>query len=155
MSITAGSAPFDAAPSISEEATRVSGRRFLAHFVDGILYSFAAIAAMIPFFALAALVDSTVTMVLYVVAAVAVFTVGHIWFLVVLHRRDGQSPGKKAAGIRVVDANGQAPDNAALWKRFTPVIIEYIYLIAWIGMMASPHRQRFGDRWANTYVVKA
>jgi uncharacterized RDD family membrane protein YckC len=154
MSISVGSPSFDAAPSFGEEATRVSGRRFLAHFVDGLLYSFAALAALIPFFVLAAFVDSPVTMVLYVVAIVAILTVGHIWFLVLLHRGDGRSPGKKAAGIRVVDAQGQVPSNAALWKRFTPVIIEYLYVIAWAGMMASPYRQRFGDRWADTYVIR-
>jgi hypothetical protein len=31
--------------------------------------------------------------------------------------------------------------------------VDYLYVIAWAGMMASPYRQRFGDRWAKTYVV--
>jgi hypothetical protein len=38
-------------------------------------------------------------------------------------------------------------------KRTVPLLIEYACLIAWVGMMASPYRQRFGDRWAKTYVV--
>jgi hypothetical protein len=32
--------------------------------------------------------------------------------------------------------------------------VEYFYVIAWISMMASSYRQRFGDRWGRTYVVR-
>ena len=75
--------------------------------------------------------------------------------LVKLHEKTGASPGKRAVGIKVVDANGNVPDRSALWRRFWPILIEYLYIISWIGMMSSSHRQRFGDRWAHTYVVDA
>ena len=35
-----------------------------------------------------------------------------------------------------------------------PLLIEYLYLIAFIGMMSSAYRQRLGDRWGDTYVVR-
>ena len=155
MSASVGSASFDAAPSIPEEATRVSGRRFVAHLVDGLIYGIAAVAGVVALIALMSLLpDETWTSVLYVVGLVAIFTIGHVWFLVMLHKRDGRSPGKKLVGIRVVDAQGGVPDKSALYKRSWPIIIEYFYLFAWIGMMSSRHRQRFGDRWGHTYVVR-
>jgi hypothetical protein len=42
------------------------------------------------------------------------------------------------------------PSTGALVKRTVPLIVEYFYTIAWIGMMTSPFRQRLGDRWADT-----
>ena len=42
-----------------------------------------------------------------------------------------------------------------LWKEHVrpSLLIEYVYVIAFVGMMSSDYRQRFGDRWADTYVV--
>jgi uncharacterized RDD family membrane protein YckC len=136
--------------AISEGSTRVSGRRFVAHFVDGILFAIAFVVVVLVF---ALLPEGPVVDALLIAVLALGLTVGHIWFLVLLHQRDGRSPGKRLVGIRVVDENGQTPDAGALWKRFVPVLVEYFYVIAWIGMMASPFRQRFGDRWAHTYVV--
>jgi uncharacterized RDD family membrane protein YckC len=82
-------------------------------------------------------------------------TAFHVWFLVMLHGSSGRSPGKRLTRLKVVDANGNPPTRAQMWKRSIPAIIEYFYLIAWIGMMASDYRQRFGDRWAHTYVIEA
>jgi uncharacterized RDD family membrane protein YckC len=53
----------------------------------------------------------------------------------------------------VVDAEGRTPTTGALVKRSVPLLIEYFYVFAWISMMASDHRQRFGDGWGETYVV--
>jgi uncharacterized RDD family membrane protein YckC len=79
----------------------------------------------------------------------------HLAYFVLAARGTGQTPGKRAASIRVVDQAGQVPGTGALVKRSLPLLVEYFYIIAWISMMASPRRQRFGDRWAHTYVVKA
>jgi uncharacterized RDD family membrane protein YckC len=136
--------------TVTEEATRVSVRRYFAHFIDGVLYTFVFVAVIL----FGAAVDGTVLMVVYFVLIALTLTVGHVWFLVLIHGDDGRSPGKRAAGIRVVDAQGNVPTRAQMWKRNWPIIIEYLYVIAWVGMMASPHRQRFGDRWAGTYVVR-
>jgi uncharacterized RDD family membrane protein YckC len=85
--------------------------------------------------------------------AVLGFTVGQVAYYVLTQRRHGHTPGKRLAGIRVVDRNGDVPSTGALVKRTIPLIVEYFYVIAFIGMMTSPFRQRLGDRWADTYVV--
>jgi uncharacterized RDD family membrane protein YckC len=68
---------------VTPEATRVSGRRFVAHFVDGVLF-----------------------IVLFLIALLVV---------------------------------GLLPSGT----------------IAFIGMMSSAYRQRMGDRWGHTYVVRS
>jgi uncharacterized RDD family membrane protein YckC len=105
--------------------------------------------------ALGALPDSTVTDVLFGVVLVVAVTVGQVAYYVLTQRRTGQSPGKRLAGIKVVDATGGVPTTKQLVKRTVPLLIEYFYVVALIGMLSSSHRQRFGDRWAGTYVVQA
>jgi uncharacterized RDD family membrane protein YckC len=80
-------------------------------------------------------------------------TVLHVGYFVVLQRPKGRTPGKALVGIRVVDGNGQVPSTGALVKRSLPLLIEYLYVIALIGMLTSEYRQRFGDRWGRTYVI--
>lgn len=91
----------------------------------------------------------------FVLAATFVlgFTVLHVAWFVLLQRRNGRTPGKAVAGIRVVDATGQVPGTGALVKRTIPLLIEYFYVIALVGILTSDYRQRFGDRWAGTYVI--
>ena len=87
-------------------------------------------------------------------AAILGFTAGQVAYYVLTQRRHGRTPGKRLAGIRVVDRIGNVPTTGALVKRTIPLIVEYLYVIAWIGMMTSPFRQRLGDRWADTYVIR-
>ena len=87
--------------------TRVSGRRYLAHWLD-----------------------STIFIVLFLILIVLL----------------GSLPDSDAA-------DGNVPTTGALVRRTIPLLIEYFYVIAWIGMMTSRFRQRLGDRWADTYVI--
>ena len=132
-------------PAFSAERTRVSGRRFVAHLVDGTLY--------VVLFLLLILVAGATNDVVLVLTFVLGFTVLHIAYFVVLQRPKGRTPGKALVGIRVVDASGQVPTTGALVKRSLPLLIEYLYVIALIGMLTSEYRQRFGDRWGRTYVI--
>ena len=142
--------------TVPAESTRVSGWRFIAHFTDSVLYTvIVAVALIAAGVGLGALPDSTVTDVLFGVVLVVAVTVGQVVYYVLTQRRTGQSPGKRLAGIKVVDANGGVPTTKQLVKRTVPLLIEYFYVIALIGMLSSSHRQRFGDRWAGTYVVQA
>ena len=70
-----------------------------------------------------------------------------------LQRRSGRAPGKRIAGIRVVDASGSTLGTAAVVRRTVPLLFEYFYVIALGSMLGSPYRQRLGDRWDHTYVV--
>ena len=133
-------------PTFPPEQTRVSGRRYLAHVADGVVVSLGFVVLAVP----AALVSDL----LLGIVVVIWLTVGPILYFVLVQRGTGRSPGKRLAGLQVVDAGGAPPDTAALVKRSLPLLLEYFYVIAWISMMASPYRQRFGDRWGRTYVVR-
>lgn len=138
-----------------ERATRVSGRRLLAHITDGVLVTLIFIALLLPGLLLEGS-DSVVGAILVIassVTAVLWLFLGHLWWFVVQESKDGRTMGKRSAGIKVVTAEGTVPDRGQLWRRTVPLLIEYVYVFALIGMLASKRRQRFGDRWARTYVV--
>lgn len=92
---------------------------------------------------------------LIVIVLVLWFTAGHVAYLVLTQRGRGQSPGKRVAGLRVVDRAGEPPGSAALVRRSLPLLLEYTLILAFLAMMSSPYRQRLGDRWARTYVIAA
>ena len=130
--------------------TRVSVRRYLAHWLDSTIF----IVLFLGLLVLAgSLPDGDAADVLFGAVAILGFTVGQVAFYVLTQRRHGRTPGKRLAGIRVVDRHGNVPTTGALVKRTVPLLIEYFYVIAWIGMMTSAFRQRLGDRWADTYVI--
>ena len=129
------------------EASHVSGRRFVAHLADGVIFTFVLFIGAVPI-ALA----SDVALIAYLVLA---STAGHVAYFVATQRNDGQTPGKRIAGIKVVDATGAVPTVAALVRRSIPLLVEYFYVVALIAMQSSPYRQRLGDRWGGTYVISA
>lgn len=104
-------------------------------------------------FALLVILAALISDVVLAIALVLLLTVGQVAFYVLAHGRSGRSPGKRLVGLRVVDAHGRPPDTGALVKRSIPLLLEYFYILAWLSMMTSDYRQRFGDRWAKTYVV--
>ena len=137
---------------IDPESTRVSGRRFVAHVVDGVLFT---ILFVVVLMLVGTLPQGETTDVLLIAVLVLMLTVGHVAYFVLTQRRRGRSPGKLLVRIRVVDERGDVPSTGALVKRTVPLLVEYFYILAWIGMMSSEHRQRFGDRWGHTYVIDA
>lgn len=128
----------------------MSGRRYVAHLVDGVIMG---LLLAVLLLLVAALPTSTVADAVLLVVLVGALTVGQVAYFVLTERKSGQSPGKRLVGIRVVDEAGNVPDQTALVKRTVPLLIEYVYVFALFGMLSSPYRQRFGDRWAGTYVV--
>jgi uncharacterized RDD family membrane protein YckC len=132
-------------PAFPREATRVSGRRFVAHLADGVVFLLIFVVLLVP--------ASIWSDLLLVIELVLIPTVGQVAYYVLTQRRSGRSPGKRLVGIRVVDADGRPPRTGALVKRTVPLLIEYLYVFAWASMMTSAYRQRLGDRWGKTYVV--
>jgi uncharacterized RDD family membrane protein YckC len=132
-------------PTFAPEETRVSGRRYIAHLADGVVLALIFVVVAVP----AAIVSDA----LLAIVLVVYVTIGQVVYFVLAQRRTGRTPGKRLVGIRVVDADGQTPTTGALLKRSVPLLVEYFYIIAWLSMMGSPYRQRFGDRWGGTYVV--
>lgn len=133
---------------LSEEATRVTGRRVLAHLVDGLVFSLAAAVIVVP----VALTGSNLAL---GITFLVVAFLGPIPYYVLSQRRTGQSPGKRLMGIKVVGADGATPSSGALLRRTVPLLFEYLYLISLVAILASPYRQRLGDRWGGTYVIEA
>jgi len=152
----------DSTPTIDEARTRVSGRRLVAHIVDGmvitvVVLAFAFVLGLIIGGLGAFADDATTSSTEETALGIAVFIaagLGTVAYFVLTQRRHGRTPGKASVGIRVVDEHGGTPTTAALVKRTVPLFFEWLYVIAAIGMLRSPYRQRFGDRWAHTYVIR-
>ena len=80
--------------------------------------------------------------------------VGYQWYF--LTTQDGQTPGKKMLGIRVIKANG-AP------LTFVDVLVRYIgyfinsaiLMLGWIWAIFDEGNQGWHDKLAGTYVVRA
>jgi uncharacterized RDD family membrane protein YckC len=123
---------------------------------------------------LAASLDYLLLGILTAVVAVSVFSVGiavglqSLWWLAVLLFAlflldygyfagfeiftHGQTPGKRAVGLRVVSAHGSRPSRAAFLIRNAVRTID-----VWIGvplMVFDPMARRLGDRLAGTIVVR-
>ena len=130
--------------------THVTGRRFAAHLVDGMIYT---VLFLVAILLVGALPESTAGDVALGATLVLGLTVGQVAYYVVPQRRHGRTPGKRLVGIRVVDRYGRVPSTGALVKRTIPLLVEYFYVIALISMLTSEFRQRLGDRWGDTYVV--
>jgi len=70
----------------------------------------------------------------------------------------GTTVGKRALGLRVVMENGQPVTGRAVLVRTLGRLLDCFLLspvVAAIFVWASPRRQRIGDRWAHTIVVRA
>jgi uncharacterized RDD family membrane protein YckC len=132
-------------PGFLADETHVSGRRLIAHWIDGFLI--AVITVVLVFF----FVPTRDGHVAFVFGGYLV----SLAYFVGLQRRDGRTPGKRLCGLRVVDVSGRTPDSAALVKRTVPLFFEWFGLLAWMGIISSRYRQRWGDRWARTYVVES
>jgi uncharacterized RDD family membrane protein YckC len=135
----------DPAVSFPAERTHISGRRYIAHAADGLLIGLIVLLLLIP----ASLGPSALLFAVFVSG----FIVVPFAYYVLTQRGTGRSPGKRLVSLRIVDANGSPPSTGALVRRTLPLLVEYIYVIAWVSMMSSAYRQRLGDRWAHTFVI--
>ncbi len=72
----------------------------------------------------------------------------------------GQTPGKRAARIRVVMGSGGEPTLGAVVRRtitrpidMLPWVVPYALGVLWMLATGEKRRQRIGDKWAGTKVV--
>ena len=128
--------------SISERVNvHVTGRRVVATLLDGLVlglayglvaWAFGTVTTAGPYSWTAE--TSTGPTLLYALGAFAYF--------VIMEGYGGQTLGKMAVGVRVVDEHtGEVPGLG--------------YLVAFVVVLVSPRRQRIGDMAAHTLVVRA
>lgn len=138
--------------------TKVVGRRVVAHLVDWLIMGMTWIAGSVLSVDIAIALDISPddyweSFGDWYGAVGLLILVGLNWL--VLQAVTGYSIGKLLLGIRVVDEAGRAPGVVRALKRFVPLLIEQLGLVALWAMGRHPRNQRFGDRWAHTYVVRA
>lgn len=140
------------------------GSRFLAVFIDGMLQGILAFALIFGLAYAASRLPRGMAQPSHFVQSVAValfffalFAIFFGYFILFEVFWNGQTPGKRALGIRVVRDGGYAVDFAASLVRNVIRIVEgtlCMYLIAAVSALASRENKRIGDFAAGTIVVR-
>lgn len=88
-----------------------------------------------------------------VVALWSLFWVGYVWVLRP-HRRDGQTFGMQATGLRIVSERGGPPSLGQLVVRTLVLVLDGLVggLVGLLVMSVSDRHQRLGDLAARTLV---
>jgi uncharacterized RDD family membrane protein YckC len=128
----------------------IVARRWLSTIVDHVILMLFAVGTVVS--AGAVLGDSAAG------AAVAILILPILAYFPLLEGRYGATPGKLAAGLRVVDRDGNVPGVAKACIRTLLRVIEVNPMllggvIAGICVLANRNRQRLGDMAAGTYVL--
>ncbi len=130
------------------------GTRFLAQAIDGCLIG-AALVDLVPLSVLIAAATSPQTglaigLVLGFVLVIAYFPGFELAW-------SGQTPGKRALGIRVTGLRGEPPDRTQLLVRNLLRLVDFLpgyYGTGVVAMFATRNSRRLGDLAAGTLVVK-
>ena len=133
------------------------GSRFLAALIDALVL--AVVLAALVIVTLIAGQSLTGTMA-YVAAGVGVLIInvvllGYFVFFEILW--NGQSPGKRAMGLRVVKTSGYPITPATALIRNVVRLVDWLpafYAVGVITMIANRHARRLGDLVAGTMVIK-
>jgi uncharacterized RDD family membrane protein YckC len=141
------------------EAVHVTGRRVVATLIDGLIFGVAYWLLALAFGDIRAEGEAANFVSNLPVWASVVYGLFVIGYYVLLEGYLGQTVGKMATGIKVVtEATGQAPPGiAAAAIRTVLRLIDglFSYAVAFITVLVSGKRQRFGDMAARTLVVRA
>jgi uncharacterized RDD family membrane protein YckC len=89
-------------------------------------------------------------------AALLLITAATLVYFGGLERAWGATVGKRIVGLRVAMADGSAVPGRAVLIRTLCRLIDGIllYAVGAVLVWASPQRQRLGDRWAGTVIVR-
>ncbi len=123
--------------------------RFIASFLDGIVLGGAGIALL--FVLSLAGGGSAGPLEQFIGLALPVVYYWYFWT-----RRDGQTPGKSAVGIRVVKTNGAAlSDSDAFIRAIGYHVSAFFCFLGFIWAIFDGNNQTWHDKLAGTYVVSA
>lgn len=135
------------------------GSRFIAMLLDTLLLVLATIVIVLAAIGTTNIekqINSPQTWVI----AVLIFILFSLWqgyFLFFESTRNGQTPGKKTAGIRVIRDTGHPLDfRSALLRNVMRAVdgLPGIYGVGFVSIFLSPQYRRLGDYVAGTLVVK-
>jgi len=91
------------------------------------------------------------------IALIVVFLVGYGYFIAFEMWWNGQTPGKRVLGIRVVRDGGYPIDFSAALVRNLVRVVESLfgfYAVSFVSMLLSAQNKRIGDFAAGTIVVR-
>ena len=84
------------------------------------------------------------------------FLIGVTYQWYFLTQQNGQTPGKKIMGVRVIKVNGQPLQGMDAVIRYIGYYINSFFLmIGWIWAIFDENRQGWHDKLSGTYVIKA
>mgnify|MGYP000167735024 CR=1 FL=1 len=139
------------------------GSRFLAAVIDALI-QYGVVAALllvaVPALSLSTLIDEAFETFEFTFLSILLLAIALLFFLYKLLFEaiwNGQTIGKRVAGIRVVQANGMPVTFLQVVIRNLLRIIDYLpsyYLIGSVCVLATRRRQRLGDLAAGTVVVR-
>jgi uncharacterized RDD family membrane protein YckC len=146
-------------PAAVTRDVHVTGRRVVQYLIDAFLVSIIPSLISIPFDRS----NSTFIHILGGIVAFGVFVlIGFLYWVMVPHRMNGQTPGMKLLGLRVVSKHGGPASMAQLTIRWICLIFDAIPytwpftgLVGFIVILCSRDRQRIGDHLARTLVIAA
>lgn len=149
-----------------EYETANLGSRFLARLLDEVIV-YAALIITVIILSYTVFENSSLNLsnivdswnILYVIAIVYIvtFILKYFYFVIFEMTMRGQSPGKKAAGLRVVSTTGEPIIFSASLVRNLLRIVDDLpanYLVGAVFIMFNKKSQRLGDIAANTMVIK-
>ncbi|HPC82233.1 MAG TPA: RDD family protein [Thermoanaerobaculaceae bacterium] len=128
------------------------GNRVLAAFIDQVILLALSVAVVMAGIAVAAAIGRERAAVIVMVAVVlGLFAINTGYFVLFEVGLEGQTPGKKVLGLRVVTENGGRPGVGSLVTRN---VLRLVDIFIGVPMMALDARsRRLGDRLAGTLVV--
>ncbi len=91
------------------------------------------------------------------VAALISLIISILYWIVLQHKLGGQTLGKKALGIKVIDAQGNVPSMMTLFLREVvgKMISSLILFIGFLMIIWDAKKQGLHDKIAGTFVIKA
>lgn len=146
----------DTPEGVSVELTLAGvGSRFLAALLDGVLVAGLLIIALIAVGAIGLLEEDPLLAVGLFAGAALVVVIGYYVGFETLN--GGQTPGKRAAGLRVIKDSGAPVDMWASVVRNLARIVDLLpvaYAVGLITILSTRNNQRLGDLAAGTLVVR-
>src|SRR5271154_5557724 len=141
------------------------GNRILACLIDTVLSYVAVLSLILPGLLYPKLIDflgppyneykPILDFVFLSLVVVGSFLIVFLYFIIFEIFWQGQTPGKKIIGIRVVDSLGQPVATSSVWIRnLLRPIDEGACLFGLLVMIVDKNERRLGDLAANTIVIR-